>query len=286
MAVIDDVIDGGSLLRVDYQHLIYDVEELPRVTRATQGLVVRTYYFPEEVVEGHLLGLILEGADQSTQLVGDAAQAPHVTFEIVAASLENFWRHVEWGANSRKCLHGLTREVPAETEITQLKFIVRVDEDIRRFQVSVHYTHLEHVLEGPSYLEDVGPDLDFGDELARFSNVFDVVLQITFFRPLNCYKHLVVLNEAFQVFGYVAVLQLFHEFYLLYTIVSLFDVIDIENLQKLERNELLGLDVLGLEHEGELPLANWLQYFVVSVDPTIEIAIPYRTLARALLLNR
>lgn len=137
----------------------------------------------------------------------------------------------------------------------------------------MHDPHLEHVPKSTGDLQDVRPNFDLRDELVRLSNLLDVVLEVSFFGPLNCNEHLIILNETFQVFRYVSVLQLFHELHLLYAIVSLFDVVDIEYLEQFERNELFCLDVLGLENEGELALPDGLQDLIVSVNATIKVTV-------------
>ena len=55
-----------------------------------------------------LLSLGKERNIWSTHLTNHAAEAPHITLEVIAASLEDFGRHVEWRAYSREGLHGLT----------------------------------------------------------------------------------------------------------------------------------------------------------------------------------
>ena len=137
----------------------------------------------------------------------------------------------------------------------------------------MHDAHLEHVLEGAADLEDVGPYLDLRNKLPSLSNLLDIILEIAFFGPFDRDEHFIVLNKTLKVFRYVSVLQFLHQLHLLYTIVSLFHVVDIEYLEQLERNELLGLDVLRLEHERELALSDWLEDLVVSVHAPVEVAV-------------
>lgn len=87
LAVGHYVINLDSLGRVNDQHLVYDVEQLGRVPRVAERLEVGRYYFLEQVVQRHLVGFVLERVVESTELVADAAQAPDVAFEVVAAAL-------------------------------------------------------------------------------------------------------------------------------------------------------------------------------------------------------
>lgn len=89
-AIVHDIVDGGSLFWVDDQHLVDDVQQLGRVARAAQRLVVCADDLAEKVVEGHLLRLLLEGTDEGAELIGNAAQAPNIALEVVATSLQNF----------------------------------------------------------------------------------------------------------------------------------------------------------------------------------------------------
>lgn len=70
-------------------------------------------------------------------------------------------------------------------------------------------------------------------------------------------------------------LQFLHQFDFLNTIISLLDVIDIKNLEQFERDYLVCLYVLCFEHKGKFALSYWLEYFVVSVNSTVKVAIPY-----------
>lgn len=130
-----------------------------------------------------------------------------------------------------------------------------------------------HVLECASDLIDVHPYLVLGNEIRSIASAPDILLQVPFLRPLNCDEHFIVLDEAFNVLCNVLMLQSLHQLHFLDTVVSLLDIIHVKDLQELESNELFSLDVLRLEHKGELALADRLYYDVVPVLSTVEVSI-------------
>jgi len=72
--------------------------------------------------------------------------------------------------------------------------------------------------------------------LIGVSYLLYVILQIPFFGPFDRNKHLIILNEAFQIPGNMPMLKFLHELDLLDAIVSLLDIIDIEYFKQFKRN--------------------------------------------------
>jgi hypothetical protein len=60
-------------------------------------------------------------------------QGPDVSLVIVAALLDHFWRHPEWGAHKGVLLGHGRRELARDTKVGQFDLAVGREKDIRRY---------------------------------------------------------------------------------------------------------------------------------------------------------
>lgn len=99
--LVENLLGGPSLARIDNYHIFYDCCELRGVFAGRYWLVVALCYVFEEIHQTHFLVLISEGRLQFCELITDAAQRPNVSILIVTLILDELRRHVERCANFR-----------------------------------------------------------------------------------------------------------------------------------------------------------------------------------------
>ena len=203
LAIIYDVINRCALFRVDYQHLVDDVQKFWRIPWSSEWRVVSFNNLLKKIIQRHLFSLILERVFERAEFICDTTERPDIALKVVTTALQDFRWHVQRSSNSWKRLHCLTCKFSSKPEIAKLKVIMFVDENVRRLQVSVHYSLAKHVLQRWCNLQDISPNLSFGNCQVWFSAFPDMLFQITFSSPFDCNKHFVILDEWVDVLGNV-----------------------------------------------------------------------------------